>query len=298
VASAAIACLLQAHAQPLMTPARGLFRAEANLILVPVAVTDARGSNITGLGVDSFTVLDDRKPQPIVAFYTDDAPSSVGIVLDVSGSTVGGLQREKAAVRAFLDYSNPEDDFFLATVSSNPRVLADHVTDPGEIDNLLLGQKAGGATALCDTVYFALHQARLRPRNRRVLLVISDGMDNHSRYSKRELMSQVLESDTQIYTVALNNAGVGTKGLPGAEIQRGLAFMDDLAEKSGGLSVRLGDNQDPAAAAARISAAVRNQYVLGFRSPAGGLSERWHNIQVRVNVQKASVHARTGYELR
>jgi Ca-activated chloride channel family protein len=88
------------------------------------------------------------------------------------------------------------------------------------------------------------------------------------------------------------------KGMAIAEIQRGLAFMDDLAEKSGGLSVRLRSHEDPSAAATKISAAIRNQYVLGYQSPDNGRSEQWHRIQVKVNLQKANVYARSGYQLR
>ena len=291
-------CLPAGYAQPLKALERSQFRTDTNLILVPVTVMDSRGSNISGLGAGSFTVLDNRRPQPIVALYSEDAPSSIGIVLDVSGSTKSILGQEKAAVRAFLQFSNPEDDFFLATVSTNPRVLADHVDDPGEIENLLQWQSAGGGTALCDTVYFALHQARLRPHSRRALLVISDGMDNYSRYTKKELMREVMEGDTQIYTIALNNPPVGIKGAALAESQRGLAFMDDLAEKSGGVSVRLRSHEDPSVAASRISAAIRNQYVIGYQSPDDGRSEQWHRIQVKVNLQKANVYARSGYQLR
>jgi Ca-activated chloride channel family protein len=259
---------------------------------------DSRGSNVGGLGAESFTLLDNRRPQSIVALYSEDAPSSIGIVLDVSGSTKAILDQEKTAVRAFLQFSNPEDDFFLATVSSNPRVLADHVDNPGEIEDLLRWQSAGGGTALCDTVYFALQQARLRHHSRRALLVISDGMDNYSRYTKKELMREVVESDTQIYTIALNNPPVGIKGAALAESQRGLAFMDDLAEKSGGVSVHLRSREDPSAAASRISAAIRNQYVIGYQSPDDGRSEQWHRIQVKVNLQRANVYARSGYQLR
>ncbi|HEV3199812.1 MAG TPA: VWA domain-containing protein [Bryobacteraceae bacterium] len=291
-------CLLPAGAQPLKSLERPQFRADTNLILVPVTVTDNRGSIVKGLDAASFTVLDNRQPQPIAAFYSEDAPSSIGIVLDVSGSTKAILNQEKAALHAFLQFSNPEDDFFLVTVSTNPRVVADHVTDPNEIDDLVRWEKAGGGTALCDTVYFALHQARLRHKSRRALLVISDGMDNYSHYSKKDLLREVVESDTQIHTISLNNPPAGLKGLAMAEVQRGLAFMDDLAERSGGLSIRLRSHQDPSAAAARISSAIRNQYVIGYQSPDQGRSEQWHRIQVRVNLQKANVYARSGYQLR
>jgi VWFA-related protein len=270
---------------------------DASLILVPVTVTDTRGSNIEGLGVESFTLLDNQRPQAIVAFYSHDVPAAIGIVVDVSGSTLHILEQEKAAIRAVLDYSNPEDDFFLAAVSSKPQLLAERVNSPGEIENLLLWQRASGATALCDAVHFALNKLKSRQLARHVLLVVSDGMDNHSLYSKEDLMREVVEADTQIYTIGLDNAKTESKGLFWAESRRGLALMDDLAEKSGGLSVRLGDNRDPAAAAARISAAIRSQYVLAYRGPDRGESERWHRIQVKVNIRNASVRARQGYRM-
>ncbi len=286
---------IQALAQP---PDRSRFRADTGMVLVPVTVTDGRGSSIRGLNADSFTITDNRQPQPIAAFYSQDAPASVGVVLDVSGSTKAILEQEKAALHAFLNRSNPEDDFFLLTVSTNPHVLADSLNDAREIEDLVRWERAGGATALCDTIYFSLHQARSRPKPRRALLVISDGMDNHSRYSRRDVMRQVVESDTQIYTIALYNPTPGLKGAGLIEIQNGLAFLDDLAEKSGGLSVRLRGHEDPSAAAARISAAIRNQYVIGYRSPDEGRSEQWHRIQVKVNLPKANVYARGGYQLR
>lgn len=297
-AAAVSACLTEANAQPVRPLDRPQFRAETNLILVPVTVTDGRGTTISGLGAESFTVLDNRQPQPIKAFFSEDKPSSIGIVVDVSGSTKDVLVQEKAAVRSFLQLSNPEDDFFVATVSTNPRLLADRIVDPDEVADRLRFESAGGGTALCDTVYFALHQARLRPKSRRALLVVSDGMENNSRYSKRELLREVMESDTQIYTIALYNPPVGMKGAAIAEIQRGLELMDDLAGNSGGLSVRLRSHEDPSAAAAKISAAIRNQYVIGYRSPDSGGSEKWHRIQVKVNLQKANVYARSGYQLR
>jgi Ca-activated chloride channel family protein len=232
-----------------------------------------------------------------VAFYSHDVPAAIGIVVDVSGSARDILDREKTVIRAFLNHSNPEDDFFLASVSSKPQLLADRVDGSAEIESQLLWQGAGGATALCDTVHFALNKVKSRPLSRRVLLVVSDGMDNHSLYSKEELMREVVESDVQIYTVGLQNPKTGSAGLFWAESQRGLALMDDLAEKSGGLSVRLDANRNPADAAARISAAIRSQYVIGYRGPDPAGPGRWHGIQVKVNLSNARVHARPGYRL-
>jgi len=128
--------------------------------------------------------------------------------------------------------------------------------------------------------------------------VVSDGMDNHSRYSKNELMRTLMESDTQVYTIAVAGTRRGVKGIEWAEIQRGLAFMDDIAAKSGGVSVRLGEQENPAAAATRLASALRNQYVIGYRNPDGDQSGKWHRVQVKVNRSKVNVYARSGYQSR
>ena len=287
-----------ARAQSIRRYVDNQFRADTSLVLVPVTVTDFRSANINGLGKESFAVLDNGRPQPISVFYMEDAPCSIGIVLDVSGSMRNTLNLEKAAAHAFLQASNPEDDFFFVTVSSNPGVITGPVDDTREIDDLARSQSAGGGTALFDTIYFALSHARLRQHRRRALLVLSDGMDNHSRYSKSDLMRTLVESDTQVYTIAIAGTRSGVKGIEWAEIQRGLAFMEDLAAKSGGMSIRLGEQENPSTAATRLGSALRNQYVIGYRSPDNYQSGKWHRIQVKVDRSKASVYARSGYQSR
>ena len=170
------------------------FLSDANLVLVPVTVADRRSANILGLAKESFAILDDGRPQPITVFYVDDAPCSVGLVLDVSGSMNDTLSLGKAAVHAFLAASNPEDEFFLATVSSDPKVLTRPLSDVTEIEDLVRHQYAGGSTALFDTIHTSLTRDPSRRSHRRALLVISDGMDNHSRYTKADVMRAVMKA--------------------------------------------------------------------------------------------------------
>jgi len=273
------------------------FRVDSTLVLIPVTVTDARGASVGGLGKDSFTVLDDRKPQPITAFFSEDAPASIGIVLDVSGSMRDKLEMARSAVRSFLQLSNPEDDFFLVTVSSSPANPIGSTDEAGDVANIVRVQGAGGDTALIDSVYLALNHARSSPKARRALFVISDGMDNHSRYSESELLRLVMESDVQIYTIAAESPRVNMKGSALAEVQTGLGFMEDLAAKGGGFCIRLWPFDNPSQAATRISGAIRNQYVIGYRSPDPDKSGKWHQIRVKVNLNKANVYARSGYQL-
>jgi Ca-activated chloride channel family protein len=287
-----------AQTQALVRPFETRFRTEANLVLVPVTVTDRRSANINGLGKDSFAVLDNGRPQPISVFYTDDAPCSVGIVMDVSGSVKDTLALEKAAVHSFLQESNPQDDVFAVTFSSTPGPVLNLAKDASAIDNIVRFANAGGGTALFDTLYYALSQAQLRRGRRRALLVVSDGMDNSSHYSRAELMRKLVESDTQVYALAVSGAPTGVKAMAMAETQRGLNLMEDLAAQSGGMSVRIRDSQDPSTAATRLARALRNQYVIGYQPPDDGQLGKWHRIQIKVRQNRANVYARSGYESR
>ncbi len=142
---------------------RPAFSVSSGLVLVPVTVVDRMGANVGGLTKENFTVLDDRRPQPIAAFYSEDAPCSVGVVLDVSGSVEGALDWEKRAARAFLEASNPEDAVFVATVSSAPGILAPVSADPGLAEKQLIAVKAEGWTALFDALHLAADQLKSSP---------------------------------------------------------------------------------------------------------------------------------------
>lgn len=286
---------IDGRAQVLPRPPESRLRADTALVLVPVTVTNFQGAIVNGLDKERFAVLDDGRPQPIKIFHVEDAVCSVGIVLDISGSMATYLDFEKAAVHAFLRASNPGDDFFLVTVSSYPGDLAGPVEDVREIDNLAQHLNSGGGTALVDAVYFALRHPRLKQKDRRALLVISDGMDNNSRYSRSELFRELLESDTQVYTIAVTSRRTYPKGLQLARVQGGIGLMQDMAERSGGVSIQVREDQDPAAGAVRLSAALRNQYVIGYYPQDSDQSGKWHKIKVKVDQNKTNVYARSGY---
>jgi VWFA-related protein len=231
-------------------PGRSEFQVSTGLVLVPMTVTDYRGATVNGLSRESFTVLDNRRPQPIAAFYSEDAPCSVGIVFDISGSVRNKLDRQKEAVHAFLELANPEDDFFLATVSSSPTLTAPPGSDASEIETRVRGESAGGWTALYDTIETALKQSRLTRHRCRALLVISDGIDNHSRETQTGLMHSLVEGDVQVYGIAIEDSRPGMKAIALSAYVRGLVFLDDVAAWTGGLSLRVSPSKDPAASGA------------------------------------------------
>lgn len=286
------------------------FRLDSQLVLVPVAVTDHNGKTIQGLSARNFTVFDDQMSQSIVSFSNDDAPCSVGVVLDISGSMRGLLGSAKQIAHSFLSTANPQDEFLLLTVSSEPEAVTGFSRDIGELEKAVDVTKAGGLTSLIDTVYLGLHQMRSSKNPRRALLIVSDGMDNHSRYSKSELLRVALEADVQIYAIAFDNPAAATgntipfrpvmirKAGDQGEDRQGRELLEDLASKTGGLHFRVQNAGEASEAAGKAARAIREEYVLGYQPPDSGSAGKWHRIRVKADVPHASVYARNGYYAR
>jgi len=270
------------------------YRVDSRLVLVPVTVVDGRGAHIRGLTKESFAVFEDGHPQAIAAFYTEDTPCAVGLVMDVSGSLKRWLDREKDSIHAFLELSNPQDEYFVTTVASTPSVLSSG-SDAREIAERVRAVRAEGWTALYDGIRFAADQVRRSRRACRALFVLSDGADNHSRITKQELMRFLVEADVQVFSIAIGETMAGRKGVQLIEDQRGIVLLSDLADKTGGLSIRVRDSDDPADAARRISRALRDRYVIGFQASDSSDSAKWRRIQVKTDRSRATVYARSGY---
>ena len=294
----------QLLSQPLSLPALGdrssaklpaaVLRAGVDLVLISAIVTDRKGATVNGLQRDQFTVLEDRVAQPIVAFSTEDAPCSVGVVLDLSASMRNRLPAAVNAVRAFLKTSNPGDESFLLAVGTRPKRLLQFTPDLDVIERRLTGAQTEGNTALIDTVYLSLDEIRSARNGRRALLIVSDGMDNQSRYSASELLRRAQEADVQIHTIRIARESSGQKPIERVDEQNGASLLQSLAERTGGLNFSVTQPEDTAMAASRISEAVRNQYVVGYcrtaRTPG-----KWRSLQVKVSIPNLRVYARRGY---
>jgi Ca-activated chloride channel family protein len=275
--------------------AASAFRADSALVVVPVTVVDRNGAVVNGLADHAFTLTEDGVRQQIRTFNEEDAPVSMGVVLDLSGSMARVLDAAKESLRTLMKDANPQDEAFLNGVSSEPRPYSGFTDGFDDLMRQVASERAYGYTALIDTIYGSLQQLRAGVYPRKALVVISDGIDNHSRYTSRELQRLAVETDAQVYTIAVGGGAPRTQARAFAEEIGGLSFLRDLAERTGGLSFVVRDGTDIPSATASIGRALRNQYVIGYVPRESRGNGQWRKIKVKVAGAGLRAYARTGY---
>src|SRR5437588_4657205 len=186
---------LQTHTAPI--------KKDVDLVLVPVTITDQMDRLITGLDKDNFQLFEGKQQQDIKHFSTEDAPVSVGIIFDNSGSMAEKIQRAREAVMEFCKTANPQDEFFMITFSDTPALVADFSNNPDEIQNRLVFASPKGRTSLLDAIYLGMHKMKQAKNQKKALLIISDGGDNHSRYTEGEIKSEIKEGDVMVYAIGI-----------------------------------------------------------------------------------------------
>ncbi|MGH9431161.1 MAG: VWA domain-containing protein [Terriglobia bacterium] len=273
------------------------FQVNVNMVLVNVTVTDQYDRIVTGLDESNFEVLDNKVRQKIVSFSTEDAPISVGIIFDSSGSMSDKIQKSKEAALEFFKTSNPQDEFMLINFAERPNLISGFTSQFEHLQDRLLFVKSGGRTALLDAIYMGLTQMRKATSSRKAILVISDGGENHSRYTERDIKQMVKEADVEIYAVGIFEPLASRARTP--EEAAGPSLLSDLAEISGGRMFSVEDADELPDIAEKISIELRNQYVIGYK-PSNLLRDgRWRRIRVKLDPPKGlpplQVYARTGY---
>ncbi|HXA50364.1 MAG TPA: VWA domain-containing protein [Candidatus Acidoferrum sp.] len=254
-------------------------RSDTNLVLVPVTVCDALNRPVTGLEKEHFRVLEDKVEQTITHFSMDDEPVAVGLVFDISGSMGPKLAKSREAAAAFFKTSNPEDEFFLIEFNDSPRLSVPLTANADEIQNRLTFSQSKGRTALLDAIMLALTEMKRSKKNRKALLIISDGGDNSSRYTETEVRRVVRENDTLIYAIGVFEGGGGRMRTP--EEAAGPGLLSELCEQTGGRHLPAETSELPDIAA-KIGVELRNRYVLGFVPQKQIRDGRYHMLQVRV----------------
>jgi len=248
-----------------------------------VTVTNERGEYITGLAPETFTVTDGGQRSEIVSFVSGDMPATVGILLDASGSMLGGgssPDRVSNALLRFFQKCNRSDEFFLMAFNRSPQLLLGMSNDWSAILSALVkfaGAQPKGQTAFYDALYLALNQAARGKHRKRAILLVSDGEDNMSRYTFSELRRQLKESDVILYAVDI---------IKGDEDNvlgyQGWDKLDELTRMSGGKVFAPRNTEQLYDSMERIAIELRTQYMIGFVPAPAANKDGWHEVKFKL----------------
>jgi Ca-activated chloride channel homolog len=269
-------------------------RIDSALVQVPAHVTREDGTTLANLAPENFHVFEDGVEQRITHFTREDAPLSVGLLFDSSGSMRDKMPKSLQATAAFFKTANAQDEFFLVEFSERPKLTVPFTTDPGQIYQRILHMRPFGRTSLLDAIHLALQQMKNATHSRKAIVIVSDGGDNRSRYTAREIKNGMLESDVQLYAMGIfDSPGRESKKLP-AEEKNGPHLLNELAEQSGGRHYPVGDLDDLPSISEDISRDLRNEYVIGYSPSNGSRDGKYRQIRLQVSAPDAS-RIRTDY---
>jgi len=220
---------------------------------------------------------------------------SIGILVDTSGSMSHKLERAREAVTQFCETANPKDEIFMITFADSPRLATDFTTRPERIENDLLTAQSKGQTSLLDAIYMGVRKMRQARYARRALLILSDGGDNHSRYTEHEVKAAIKEADVMIYAVGTYERYFSTQ-----EELLGPELLRSMSELTGGQAFTLTDVNELPAVTRAIGTQLRHQYMLAYQPQAAPHDGKWRKINVKLRLPKNlhfffHVNARTGY---
>jgi Ca-activated chloride channel family protein len=288
--------------KPAQTPVRTgddqqgpVIKERTEIVTLTVTVTDPYNRLVTGLDKQHFEVFEDKVKQSIDFFTDDDVPVSLGIVFDVSGSMKGKLDRARDALRAFIQTSHDDDDFFLVGFNQRANLLAEF-SDGNTLVSKLTLVDPKGQTALYDAAYLGIEKVRQGRHNKRSLLLISDGQDNSSRYTYGELRKLLKEADVQIYCIGIVEMG-GTAG--SALDLQGQSILEEISQVTGGKAFFPRSSAELEDATTRIALELRHQYSIAYTPTNVKRDGKWHKIKVDVNpprgLPRLTVRTKEGY---
>ena len=275
-------------------PAPPDFSTESDLVVLHATVFDRHGNPIRQLTRDVFQVVEDGTPQTISVFSGEDAPVAVGLVLDNSSSMLTRRAMVMAGVTAFAKSSQPDDQAFTIAFNEHvtrglPETVA-FTSNPMLLQASLAALPAGGQTALHDAVIAGLDQLDTAERQKHVLVVLSDGEDNASEHSEKEMLEQARRSDAIVYAVSNSNEDIGLAG------DRGV--LKRLAEATGGLAYFPRSEAAVVAAFNEIAQNIRRGYSIGYVPTNGARDGQFRKVKVMVRMRDnhhLSVRSRHGY---
>jgi len=278
---------------PAIGDAEPLLRIDSSLVQIPVHVTNAMGKTVDGLKTDNFRILEDRVEQTISTFSMDDAPVSIGFLFDTSGSMKTKMKKSAEAAAAFFRTANPEDEFFLIEFNDRARLIEPFTTDSNALYEQIVHTRPAGRTTLIDGLYLAIGQMRNARHMRKAIVILSDGGDNWSRRSGRELKGALLEADVQVYAMGIFDQEMRT-----TEERNGPALLDEITEETGGRHYPVADLDQLPDISERIGRELRNQYLLGYHPSNLARDGKYRQVVVKLATPDAHdlrTYYRRGY---
>lgn len=254
---------------------------DTTLVVIPVTVTDPSNRFVLGLEKEDFTLLEDNVQQKIVHFSGEDAPLSVGILIDTSGSMGLKMDTSHRAVSEFLKTMNPQDEAFLIQFSDKAEILQEFTSDMRKIEDKLDSMQSGGLTALLDSIELGVREMKKAKNPRKALVMVSDGGDNASRYTANDIKDIVREADTQIFAFGVFDPIL----LPGlsAEIVSGPKLLGQIADQTGGRAYGASQFSQLPGIAEKIAIELRNQYVLGYYPINSERDGKYRSVEIKLH---------------
>jgi Ca-activated chloride channel homolog len=269
---------------------------KTELVLVNTTVTDPYRRLVTGLEKENFQLYEDGVEQEITKFSSEDVPVSIGVVFDMSGSMSDKVNKARQSAIQFLRTANPQDEFLLVSFNERAELTSRFTSSVEDLQTRMMYTVARGRTALLDAVYLGLSQMKSAHNAKKALLIISDGGDNHSRYSEADVRSFVKESDVQTYAMGIFDQPGNSRT---DEEREGPGLLSELCDLTGGRVFQVNNLDELPDIATKIGMELRNQYVLGYTPSNKNPDGRWRKIKVKIHAPRGlpplTVYSRTGY---
>jgi Ca-activated chloride channel homolog len=278
-------------------PVPGYFRAAANVVLVNATVVDSHNRPVRGLARESFRLFENKAEQTITYFGEEETPLSLVAIVDTSGSMEANLTGARRALGAILENANLTDEFCLITFAERPHLAVDWTSDAAAVQNGVLLDRAHGRTTMLDAIQLGLSQIRRSHNQRRALVIFSDGGENYSRYSERDISRPLEEADAQLYAVDIRGSAILRDRAP--EEEAGPDLLSRLCDRAGGWYFPVEGERQLRQVADQIGKELRSQYVLGYVPSNAAADGKFHRVQLKLlraeGEPKVSVHWRRGY---
>jgi VWFA-related protein len=268
-----------------------VFRADTRLVVLPATVVDKNGHLVTNLPQKSFKVLESGVEQQIRVFKREDVPVSMGIIIDNSGSMRDKRQKVEGSAMTLVKASNPADEVFIVNFNDEAFLDRDFTSNTKDLEEGLTKIDSRGGTAMRDAVLMSIdHVKQKAKRDKKVLLVITDGDDNSSANSLEKLVREAQQSEVLVYAIGLLTEEAQR------EAKRARRALDNLTEATGGQSYYPKELGEVDKIAQKVAHEIRNQYVIGYSPSNPALDGSFRQIKVTATgPNRPTVRTRSGY---